>query len=256
MPSTWQPSVSFSPKEPRPTIWEGSRTASTSKPAQAVWSDSRPRWVPTLTNTWGHGSFRSLPAPTLLRPEQCRSTRPRSHASGLSSARRPVCDHGPLPQADHGPLPQRADAPTDTDSHRHCAAVPLQRLPARGHLVPERLLAVCPQGTWCPGYLPAACPQGTWCAGYLPAVCTQETFAPSTWRAPQCRVPTRRVPAQVPPHDFAGTYCWFFAKNQQSSPAESWVGPLSRAGRHRAGPAESWVGPPNCAAPTELRCTR
>src|SRR5699024_3255635 len=136
MPSTWQLSVSFSPKGPRPTIWEGSRTASTSKPAQAVWSDSRPRWVPTLTNTWGHGSFRSLPAPTLLRPEQCRSTRPRSHASGLSSARRPVCDHGPLPQADHEPLPQRADAPTDTDSHRHCAAVPLHRLPARGHLVP------------------------------------------------------------------------------------------------------------------------
>src|SRR5699024_2057830 len=145
MPSTWQLSVSFSPKGPRPTIWEGARTASTSKPAQAVWSDSRPRWVPTLTNTWGHGSFRSLPAPTLLRPEQCRSTRPRSHASGLSSARRAVCDYWPLPQADHGPLPPRADVPTDTDSHRHCAAVPLHRLPARRHLVPERLLAGCPQ---------------------------------------------------------------------------------------------------------------
>src|SRR5699024_2341290 len=35
------------------------------------------------------------------------------------------------------------------------------------------------------------------------------------------RVPTRRVPAQVPPHDFSGIYCWFFAKNQQSSPAKS-----------------------------------
>src|SRR5699024_3913375 len=100
-------------------------------------------------------------------PEQCRSTRPRSHASGLSSARRPVCDHGPLPQADHGPLPQRADAPTDTDSHRHCAAVPLQRLPARGHLVPwvparrlhtGNLSAVHLEGTSVPGaYPPGAC---------------------------------------------------------------------------------------------------
>ena len=125
MRSTWQLSVSFSPREPRPTIWEESKTASTSRPAQAVWSGSKPRWVPTLTNTRGHGSFRSLPAPTLPRPEQCPSTRPRSHALGLSSARRPACDHESLPQAGHGSLPPRADAPTDTDSHSRCCRFPL-----------------------------------------------------------------------------------------------------------------------------------
>src|SRR5699024_6392425 len=83
------------------------------------------------------------------------------------------------------------------DSHRHCAAVPLHRLPARGHLVPWVPARRLPAGHLVPERLPAVCPQGT--------------FAPSTWSATQCRVPTRRVPAQVPPHDFAGTYCWFFA---------------------------------------------
>src|SRR5699024_9786095 len=74
---------------------------------------------------------------------------------------------------------------------------------ARRHLVPERLLAGCPQGTWCPGYLPAG------------------------------------VPAQMPPHDFAGTYCWFFAGEKPTVISRKIV---------------PW--PPNCAAPTELRCTR
>src|SRR5699024_679521 len=34
------------------------------------------------------------------------------------------CDHESLPRAGHGSLPPRADAPTDTDSHRRCCRFP------------------------------------------------------------------------------------------------------------------------------------